>query len=92
MPYIKQERRIELSDQTKIDLINIDNPGELNYMFTVLTNRYMQQHGLNYQHINDVLGAFTGASDEFYRRVAVPYENQKIKENGDVYLNENLKI
>lgn len=34
-----------------------------------------------------VMGAFRCAQQEFYRRVAVPYEDSKIAENGDVYQN-----
>jgi len=31
------------------------------------------------------MGALEGAKLEFYRRVVVPYEEKKMKENGDVY-------
>lgn len=34
--------------------------------------------------INDCIGACEGAKLEFYRRVASPYEDVKIKQNGDV--------
>jgi hypothetical protein len=33
----------------------------------------------------DIAGALECCKLEFYRRVAVPYEDQKIKSNGDVY-------
>jgi hypothetical protein len=59
--------------------------GELNYCLTKLAIAYIQQRGLRYATINDILGAFTGAAHEFYRRVAAPYEDRKIQENGDVY-------
>lgn len=38
-----------------------------------------------YQDHNDVMGALEGAKQEYYRRIVAPYENEKIKENGDVY-------
>jgi len=41
--------------------------------------------GPSYQTINDIIGALEGAKMEFYRRVVVPYEDKKIKDNGDVY-------
>jgi hypothetical protein len=63
----------------------MDSSGELNYAFTELAKLYMNQHGLSYQTINDIVGALEGAKAEFYRRVAVPYEDKKIEENGDVY-------
>lgn len=77
MPYIKPEDRT--------DALFATTPGELNYAFTILAKNYIQLNGLSYQTINDIVGALEGAKMEFYRRVAVPYEEGKIKENGDVY-------
>lgn len=80
MPYITNQARNELAN-TRIT----ETPGELNYAFTTIIAAYIKEMGLSYQHINDVLGALEGAKLEFYRRVVVPYEDQKIQENGDVY-------
>jgi hypothetical protein len=82
MPYIKQERR-EVIDST-LGIIP-DNAGELNYMITDTIVHYFEANGGRYQQINDILGALEGAKLEFYRRVAAPYEDTKIKENGDVF-------
>jgi hypothetical protein len=82
MPYIKPKDRELIK---KYPLSVIDTVGELNYRITLLLNRYTSVPGLSYQRINDVLGALEGAKLEFYRRVAVPYENAKMAENGDVY-------
>lgn len=79
MPYIDKDRRVDLIFE------EAETPGELNYLLTVEIMSYIQTNGLSYQNINDVLGALDGASKEFYRRVAVPYEEEKIKANGDVY-------
>jgi hypothetical protein len=82
MPYIKQEVREELLERTA------ENSGELNFQITQLISRYCQDKPfskLSYQTINDIVGALEGAKLEFYARVARPYEDQKIKENGDVY-------
>ncbi len=59
MPYIKQEDRTRLKNEFHVNLeeVNINNPGDLNYLVTVLVNRYLQQHGLRYQQINDVVGS-----------------------------------
>lgn len=81
MPYIKQEKRDDLSPAC----VDSENPGELNFQFTELIRYYVKAHGLSYKIINDVIGALEGAKLEFYRRVAAPYEDKKIKENGDVY-------
>jgi len=87
MPYIKQERRIELFD---IDALgegsNAQSTGELNYLITHLINSYILYNAVSYKTINDVIGALECAKLEFYRRVAVPYEETKKAENGDVYL------
>lgn len=83
MPYIKQERRdVLMSCRVSSGPIS---PGELNYVLTNLVYQYWNCQGPNYTTINDIIGALEGAKMEFYRRVAVPYEDIKIKENGDVY-------
>ena len=79
MPYIKWEKRTPLHQEKPLDA------GELNWALTMLVLAYIDAHGKSYQTINDILGALEGAKLEFYRRVAVPYENRKISENGDVY-------
>ncbi len=80
MPYIKPEIRDPLLQSREAQ-----SPGELNFLFTKDIVAYVERKGLSYQTVNDVLGALDGARQEFYRRVATPYEDQKIKENGDVY-------
>lgn len=78
MPYIKQERREQASWA-------LDGPGELNYAITELLLKYLDVRGIKYQYINDCIGALECAKLELYRRIAAPYEDQKMKENGDVY-------
>ena len=81
MPYIEQDRRTELQEIS-------DRPrsaGELNFLLTLIVLDYYESEGKGYAKINDILGALEGAKLEFYRRVAVPYEDKKIAENGDVY-------
>lgn len=80
MPYIKEEDREQIADFN-----HPVNAGELNYKITLLLIEYLENNGKNYQKMNDIMGALEGAKLEFYRRVAAPYEDQKIKENGDVY-------
>lgn len=80
MPYINQHRRTMLAEGRGAPR----NTGELNYVITNIINEYYKYEG-GYSSINDVIGALEGAKLEFYRRVAAPYEDVKIKENGDVY-------
>lgn len=63
----------------------METSGELNWAITQLLEDYRAEHGDSYGTFNDILGAALGARDEFYRRVVVPYEDQKCKDNGDVY-------
>lgn len=83
MPYISRVNRPAFEALQQLE--RIEGPGELNYALTLLAKRYVELHGLSYKTVNDVLGALDGAKAEFYRRVAVPYEDKKIAENGDVY-------
>ncbi len=80
MPYIKQDRRDNL-----LDLVSVpENAGDLNYFITMACLGYVRYHGENYQRYNDVMGVLAGVQQELYRRRIAPYEDEKIKENGDV--------
>jgi hypothetical protein len=62
------------------------NPGSLNYAITRLCVNYIKDHGgIGYSIVNEVVGALTCAQLELYRRLAAPYENAKLAENGDAY-------
>ena len=61
-----------------------EDAGELNYALTRLAQRYLEAKGLRYSTLNEIMGVFTCAAQEFYRRWAIPYEDLKIQENGDV--------
>ncbi len=82
MPYIQVTDRRKFSAK---QIEKFENPGQLNFAFTDLINLYQKDKGLNYQTINDIIGALEGAKLEYYRRVAAPYENSKIALNTDVY-------
>ena len=79
MPYITSELKAELWKRPP------KTAGELNYMLTGACQDYFRNNGANYQAINDVIGALEGCKLELYRRLAAPYEDEKIKANGDVY-------
>jgi hypothetical protein len=79
MPYIKE------GDKTKLTFARPGNPGELNYMLTMICKQYLEDNGGRYQQVNDIVGALECCKLEFYRRKAAPYEDTKIIENGDVY-------
>ncbi len=81
MPYIEQGIRASLDDGRKAT-----KGGELNYQFSKLLNDFVAMKGLSYATINEAIGALESAKLEFYRRVAGPYEDKKIIENGEVYV------
>ena len=78
MPYIDTESKAYVKSRGPT------SAGELNYAITKLILKYLGED-FNYQKINDIVGALEGAKSEFTRRVVGPYEDKKIKENGDVY-------
>lgn len=80
MPYIPQEDRSELL----YDLRLPETAGELNFVFTNICHSYIAKKKLSYQTLNDIIGALEGCKLELYRRTVAPYEDEKIKENGDV--------
>lgn len=82
MPYITQQRRLDLAVHPES---GATTPGELNYLLTGLCIKYLRDHGTSYATLNAIVGVLECAKQEFYRRIALPYENAKLAENGDVY-------
>jgi hypothetical protein len=87
MPYIKPEKR-EKYAKVLNELVAIlksvpaeEVDGELNY---VVTRILKDVYPLRYYHINKAMGVLECIKQEYYRRVAAPYEDTKIKESGDV--------
>lgn len=96
MPYIKQDKRNVL-DQAINDLhdalvgLELDDEsnnmeGNLNYSITRLLRMCYSD---SYREINDAMGVLSCVMMEHYRTKAVPLENQKMYENGDV--DENIE-
>jgi len=81
MPYITQEARKKLEDNGN----KPENLGELNYVITLLVKDYLDRQGHRYTNYVGVIGVLETIILELYRRVVAPYEEEKIKENGDVF-------
>jgi hypothetical protein len=87
MPYIKKDQRPEI-DALIAPLIGHiqtlpleEQDGALNYMVTkIIKSVYPKK----YFHLNRALGVLSAITHELYRRVIGPYEDEKIRENGDV--------
>jgi len=91
MPYIPKDQRESL-DPTIISLAcrilahdELERAGVLNYAISSLLSRLSDGEGLNYRNINRMIGVLECAKLELYRRLASPYEDQKMKANGDVF-------
>ena len=83
MPYVKQEDRIKLDPLVEA-LDTIATVGELNYVVTRLSLRFLKRLGLSYSNISNVVGTLHLIPVEMTRRLVDAYENNKIEENGDV--------
>ena len=93
MPYIKKDNRTVLdryinhlseaiSDKhTNEDIMNI--MGDLNYSITRLCASVISEN-ITYSKIGMITGVLENVKLELYRRIAVPYEENKVVENGDV--------
>jgi hypothetical protein len=81
MPYIKQEDRAKFGG---LKDMHPETAGELNFCISTLVAEYMGRKGLNYAQVNEVVGALECSKLEVYRRVAAPYEDTKISDNGDI--------
>lgn len=84
MPYINDDEFKEAVFSAFLALGPIKTPGRLAYL--------VQQIMLDYYHEKPgftqwaaMRGAIEDQVDEFRRRVIAPYEDQKAKENGDVF-------
>ena len=97
MPYISSEQR-RLIDDLIEKLTNLVNSspsliskkdGVVNY---IITNLLIQVYERSYSSMCHAVGTAMCAIFEFYRRRMIPYENEKIVENGDVYPDERRRI
>jgi len=97
MPYVKKNARKRL-DLDRLSYSAPTSAGELNYRITkeiLCYLSYLNYNKLvkskkmsavnNYADYNEIMGVLECIKQELYRRAIAPYEDQKIKENGDVY-------
>jgi hypothetical protein len=103
MPYIRPEHRHALDPAiaalaNRIAEIARSLPEEtgfaglLNYTCTSLAMQVIEARfgGIRYGTIATLTGVFKNIGDEFYRRVAAPYEDAQIAKNGDLRAYEAL--
>jgi len=88
MPYIKQNDRQHLDEalvqRARLLITNEDlSPGDLNYIISTIIWKSFEKQ-MNYSKANELVGVLECVKQEFYRRQVVPYEEEKIGENGDL--------
>jgi hypothetical protein len=105
MPYISQKHRQTLDpliDKLALQIVHEAQAlgydgafaGLLNYTCTRLALQVVrQQFGtMRYWIIAMLTGTFKNIADEFYRRIAVKYENRQIDKSGDVDLFQEYEL
>ncbi|MCX8205190.1 MAG: hypothetical protein N3H31_06025 [Candidatus Nezhaarchaeota archaeon] len=87
VPYIKPEKRpgldriIEQIVKHFEEVEDKDRDGQLSYLFTKTLKSLYRPSYFNYERI---IGLLECIQHEFYRRWVGPYEDAKMKENGDI--------
>jgi len=82
MPYIKQDERKKLEKILKLmKKLEIKANGDLNYILFTYCKRNIS---LSYNNLKNYLGELNQTISEIERKILGPYEDQKIKENGDI--------
>jgi hypothetical protein len=87
MPYITEGMRKEVEVGLQTLITNLERKdglvlwGQYNY---VITRLLLTIPHSSYGDIQGVIGLLECIKQEFYRRVAVPYEQNKIEANGDL--------
>jgi hypothetical protein len=67
----------------------LDVCGDINYVFSRILGSIMGD--VSYSKIAIITGVLENIKQEYYRRVAEPYEDKKIIENGDIKEYKRLK-
>lgn len=84
MPYIKKDERL-FYDRYIDRILELPKPiGDLNYLIVKICLRFLSFTKKQYSDYNAIIGMLECAKQEFYRRIVAEYENEKIKENGDI--------
>jgi hypothetical protein len=86
MPYVNSQSRNALQKRAEKLSKDCETGGDLNFVVTVMLHRWLYDHGTRYVELNKLMGVLECAKEEFYAKVVRPYEDQKIKQNGDIAL------
>jgi hypothetical protein len=83
MPYIEPKDRPNMDDVVNLMLLNGVKPnGKLNYVLFKLCKKTVVPE--SYNSYKNFIGELEECIAEIRRRLLAPYEDEKIKKNGDV--------
>ena len=85
MPYIKLDLRENFDIDIDTIAGQIQNSGDLTYVIYKLLLKTLPKK-YNYANLAHNMGVISCVKEEFYRKIVAPYEELKIKENGDITL------
>lgn len=80
MPYLDQS----IKDALDSGLIKASEPGHLTYRLYRICLHYLDLKGKRFYVFAEIMGALLCTILELYRRKVAPYEQEKIRDNGDV--------
>jgi hypothetical protein len=83
MPYIRESDRTQYREFFS-RLPYIKDEGNLNYVLSKVILDYIGNKDHSYATFNAVIGVLSCIKMELYRRVISFYEDEKIKQNGDL--------
>jgi len=92
MPYLNTDQKAEFEVHGEIKVLVAyitslslkDFKGALNYLNFLIARTYLKVVGNSYYNISTVVNAVEDSAKELRRRLLDPYEDKKIKQNGDV--------
>lgn len=87
MPYINPSERPVVDALINYDRLIGLTPGQVNYLLTRIIVRWMKSNlpYTSYASRSRAHGILQDVATEWYRRMIAPYEDQKCRDNGDVY-------
>lgn len=87
MPYVEQHERLPIDPYVDQLVEKVGTFGKLNYAITKIVLGYARVYypKAKYSASVVVMGTLVCVGMEFYRRFVAPHEDEKIKQNGDVY-------
>jgi hypothetical protein len=86
MPYIKQEQRDWYKKELDALIFAMDgewDPGITNYVIYKILLAWFASSP-RYKTICSIMGTLACVSQEFYRKIAAPYENNALTRNGEI--------